>query len=288
MGWLAMTETEESFWLSRKVYYALIAWLILGSATLIGAILYYEPWTTRLGVGLSPLRYPLEALWSFGVTVPLTFVCVHYFVRHNEWLAPRGSYVPGRKYKIWTTERYVAIAISCAFFVMCGVASPGASIDFPWAGVTFASVYYGVIEGVIGVGFLGFILRGLVWGLSPRTLWLFWNDCALNALIAVFYRGVIEKNEREKGGIWKNEGFIFAIYVVYHYLAYWFCWQSARNIIMYPVPELWARYAYVFTWWTATGIASAAVAFLVTRQLIKVVERRQRESMEREARASKE
>jgi uncharacterized membrane protein len=274
-----MAETETgSFWSSRKLQLILTAWLILGSVAFVAAMIIYKPWTPALGVGNSPQRYPLEALWSLGVSMPLAFLLVNLFIRHNEWLAPRGAYQPGRTYKVWTTERYVGIAISCAFFVMCGVASPGASIDFPWAGVTFASVYFGIIEGVVGVGILGFILRGLVWGLSPRTLWILWNDVALCAMIAYFYRAVIEKNERERGGLWKNEGFIFVVYVVFHYLAYWFAWCSGRNIAMYPIPEIYARYAYLIGWWTFTGISSAAAAFLVTRQLIKVVERRQRAS----------
>jgi len=276
-----MTETPKYFFNSRTFTLILTAWLVIGSIAFIGACLIYKPWTPLLGVGNSPQRYPLEALWSFAVSLPLALLCVNYYLKHNEWLAPRGAYQPGRIYKVWTTERYVGIAISCAFFVMMGVASPGASIDFPWAGVTFASVYFGVIEGFIGVGILGFILRGLVWGLSPRTLWLLWNDVALCSMIAVFYRAVLERNEQTKGGIWKNEGFIFATYTVFHYLAYWFAWDSGHLLAMYPVPEIYARLAYLLSWWTLSGISSAAVAFLVTRQLIKVVERRQRQSIER-------
>ena len=274
-----MTATEKrSFLASRKFQVILLIWLALGAVAFAAGVIIYKPWTPALGPASSPNRYPLEALWSLGVSLPVALLCVNYFIQHNAWLAPRGAYQAGKIYKVWTTERYVGIAISCAFFVMCGVASPGASIDFPWAGVTFASVYFGVIEGFLGVGILGFILRGLVWGLSPRTLIILWNDVALCSLIAVFYRAVIEKNEAEKGGIWKNEGFLFAIYVVFHYAAYWFCWNSGRMIVMYPIPELYARIAYLVGWWTFTGISSAAAAFLVTRQLIKVVERRQRAS----------
>jgi uncharacterized membrane protein len=273
-----MTEENQYFFKSRTFTLLVAGWLVLGAVAFIGACIIYKPWTPLLGVGGSPLRYPLQALWGLGVSLPISLLCVNYYLKHNEWLAPRGAYQPGRTYKVWTTERYVGIAISCAFFVMCGVASPGASIDFPWAGVTFASVYFGVIEGFLGVGVLGFILRGLVWGLSPRTLYVLWNDVALCSLIAVFYRAVLEKYEKEKGGIWKNEVFLFAVYTVFHYLAYWFCWDTGMLISGYPIPELYARLAYLIGWWTFTGISSAAAAFLVTRQLIKVVERRQRQS----------
>jgi len=97
---------------------------------------------------------------------PLFLLVIHQWMKHPEWMAPRGRYIPGKEYSLFSGYNLVGIAIIAAAMTASGlICSP--LFDLPIFFAWIASFYFNPWIAGWGTA-ISIFLRYTIWeGNSP-------------------------------------------------------------------------------------------------------------------------
>jgi hypothetical protein len=173
LGW------RRIFWVWWAV--AVIVWLAVYIIT--------APYGTKLGVPSSPQRQTLWLIMDFWVLkLPMVLLAASYVASRNNWLAPRGRYVEGKEYPVFSTYIYTAIAFMAALFAVSGIVN-FQLFDVPAGPATLAITVFNPIVGFFTL-WLGGVIRALVFGSGNPVQWLLaigLSDGATWIVLGLFY-----------------------------------------------------------------------------------------------------
>ncbi|MEM2514880.1 MAG: hypothetical protein QXR45_08700 [Candidatus Bathyarchaeia archaeon] len=161
---------------------ALWIWWIVGIITIAACYAIFQPWGPKLGMAESPERIYLYYVYVLGHEVPASLVCLYYWSKHQEWLAPPGRYISTKKYKMinpWVLTGGAVMAALYGVFALVGsaVPVPGGTLDLAATATAVMMTYFGAVTSGIAV-LLGAIIRFLLTGRLPG-LPLMWPAFAL-------------------------------------------------------------------------------------------------------------
>ncbi len=173
IGW------RRIFWIWLVV--AVVVWIVVYAVT--------APYGSKLGVPQSPQRQTLWLIMDFWVLkLPLVLLAASYIVSHEDWLAPRGRYVEGKEYPVFSTYIYTAIAFMAALFAVAGIVN-FQLFDVPAGPAVLSVTVFNPIVGFFTL-WLGGVIRALVFGSGNPVQWLLaigLSDGATWIVIGLFY-----------------------------------------------------------------------------------------------------
>jgi hypothetical protein len=252
---------------NTKVFliWTIVGWVVQGLAMIV-----LQPWGEGLGVAESPARNVWLAVFTWWVPrLPLALLGASIVAKHEKWLAPRGRYVEGQEYPIFSTYTYAAIGFMTALFVATGAVS-WQVFDLAAAAAAIATIYFNPIVGWFAV-WLGGSLRTvlfaaggnpLTWftaiGLYDGTTWLW---------IGIAYWWLRDK--------WRDKNILQPIVVwTVGYVLWRGIYELDYLVWLYPMPGLWAT---ILWWWgqfLPTSTISALAGLIASEALIRTIGRR--------------
>ncbi|GBC69400.1 hypothetical protein HRbin01_01098 [archaeon HR01] len=132
-------------------------WAVGGVIAFLAITAAVNPAGPYLGVAQSPQRIAYWHSYVFLVELPIALLLVMAFLRREEWRAPPGRYVPGRKYPALSTWHLTAIAIMAAFYAGTGFIVGITNIDIVALVTALLAIYFGP-----AVAFLSIIVGALI------------------------------------------------------------------------------------------------------------------------------
>jgi hypothetical protein len=169
-------------------------WFALGAAVTLYYFLPANIFGSQWSFPLSPARLGVFDRIAFATATPLAILVIFDQARRPSWLAPRGRYVEGRKYSLFTPRRFIEIAFLAALLLAFNnITLPFPGVSLVVIGLLFGAAYFGpitvytanwianILGGVLGMPFaLG--LGGVI-GMVGRSLF----DGAIFAFAAWFF-----------------------------------------------------------------------------------------------------
>lgn len=151
---------------SKAFTWLLRGWLVGGVGIfLITTGLVYPPGPT-LGAADLPPRILYWHSYVFLVELPIAAILMSSFVRHQEWRAPPGRYVPGRTYPVFSSWNLSAMAVLAALYAVAGLPTGITWIDFVAIITALMAAYFGSVIAFFGIS-VGAFIRGAVGWLPP-------------------------------------------------------------------------------------------------------------------------
>ncbi|WP_455364702.1 hypothetical protein [[Eubacterium] cellulosolvens] len=111
-------------------------------------------------------RQALMTLWCLVVFLPLMYLFYLMYVRHNEWLVPRGEiYDPQKTYRVWTTRRVVEAAVASGFYLAASMIKIPIfqELDLMYIAGMFTVIFWGAPVAFV-MSIVGSILRCIAGG----------------------------------------------------------------------------------------------------------------------------
>lgn len=153
---------------NRRLFYL---WQLIAIAVWLVVFFIAQPWGDKLGVPASPQRVTFFLIMDFWVLkLPATLIFASIVADHDRWLAPRGRYVEGKKYPVFNTYVYTAIAFMAALFAVSGI-SNFQLFDLPAAPATISITFFNPIIGFFTL-WIGGVIRALIFGSGNPVQWL--------------------------------------------------------------------------------------------------------------------
>lgn len=155
------------------VMLVLIIWFVAGIIISLAVTGIYNPSGPGMGVAFSPARDAYAYLLTVLVILPPCGICMYLFSRRQDFIAPVGRYVPGRKYKVWSSWTLAACAVTAALYAGTGFISGISNVDLPALATAIMASYFGPIVAFVGI-IIGALIRGALGGLSflAPTVWI--------------------------------------------------------------------------------------------------------------------
>jgi hypothetical protein len=140
----APTQAPESARRWRIVILISLVWAVLGA---IVTLYYFGPGDILGSQWSYPLSVPRLGVFdiiAFSACTPLALYCIADQVRRPSWLAPRGRYVEGRKYAVFTPRRFIEIAfIAALLLAVNSITLPFPGVSLVVIGLLFSAAYFG-------------------------------------------------------------------------------------------------------------------------------------------------
>lgn len=261
----------HEFWTNKKIRYAILGWCVLVLAVNFGLFITLGAAdAARMDID-DPMRKLIPNFFWYFFGIPQIPLIVGYQCSKQVFLAPRGKYVPGQKYKLLTTRRWASIGIMTALYAAF---SWGLRVgaDTPAGIVSMAGTYFGPFEAYM-VMFFGDIFRIPITGEMVTFFsasW--WNiDGVIWMINGAWWYQYVEPHIKEK-----TLPFWFALWILQGYICHsayfafgmiWGPWGGAWGG---PMPLLLANQ---IKWWfvfnPGTSLASAIFG-LITLALFRV------------------
>lgn len=250
---------------NRRIFWI---WQVAAIIVWIAAVIFTAPYGDKLGVPQSPLRNLYWIIFGFWVLMlPTALLLASYIAAHEQWLAPRGRYVQGKTYPMFSTYTYTAIGFLAALFAVSGIVN-FQLFDLPAAPATIAVVFFGPIVGFFTL-WIGDILRALIFGAGNPVLWLIGQGLVDGTVwlgIGVFYWWFRETR-------WGKN----LIVRIVAFLVFYCVWRLFMNIIVvvWLVPaNLYPPTAVTLLSFQFTSTISALAGLIISEGLIRAVEAR--------------
>jgi hypothetical protein len=245
---------------------------IVGWAIQIIAMIVTQPWGEGLGVAESPERNVWLVVITWWVArLPMFLLGISIVAKREEWLAPRGRYVEGKKYPLLSTYHYVAIGFMTALFAATGAIS-WQVFDLAAAIGAIATIFFGPIVGFFTV-WLGGSLRQLLFAAGGNPL-IWFTGIGLYDGTTWLYIGIVFWWFRER--LKERKTLAFVLWVVF-YILFRGIYELDYLVWLYPGESLWAS----VTWWELqflpTSTLSAFVGALASIALFEATRGRRRE-----------
>ena len=250
---------------NRKIFWI---WQIVAIVVWIAAVIFAAPYGDKLGVPQSPQRSLYWIIFDFWVLkLPTALLLASFVAARENWLAPRGKYVQGKSYPLFSTYTYTAIGFLAALFAVSGVVN-FQLFDLPAAPATISIVFFNPIVGFFTL-WIGDILRALVFGAGNPVLWLIGQgliDGTIWLAIGVFYWWFRETR-------WgKNVIVRFIAFSVFYWV-----WRTFTNIlvIVWLIPaSLYPPTTITLLSFQFTSFVSALAGLVISEGLIRANETR--------------
>ncbi len=139
-------------------------WAVGGVIAFLAITAAVNPAGPFMGVAQSPLRIAYWHGYVFLVELPIALLLLMAYLRREEWRAPPGRYVPGRKYPALSTWHLTAIAIMAAFYAGTGFIVGVTNIDIVALVTALLAIYFGPLVAMISV-IVGAVIRFALGGL---------------------------------------------------------------------------------------------------------------------------
>jgi len=189
---------SEKWQVFSKINLLLWAWLIVGIVAYFYVLGVFTPWSWEpLGVPQSPLRTLYGYVCYLGIWASLTMLMFSYSASKPRWMAPRGQYIEGQTYKVWSPYRLVGIAVTAAMFAAAGIFRYE-MFDLCALPAAISAIYFDPIV-CFNCLYLGGILRAVAFRGEdplPRIFGGGIQDGAHWAFNAIFYRWITNPNSR--------------------------------------------------------------------------------------------
>jgi hypothetical protein len=246
-------------------------WSIVAIVVTIAAYIIAAPYGDKLGAPQSPTRGLFYLVMDFWVLkLPLALLAASYIARYDRWLAPRGRYIEGKEYPVFSTYFYTAAAFMAALFAASGALN-FQLIDLPAAPATISVIYFNPIVGFVAV-WLGDVIRALLFpSQTPVIIWLISTGLGDGAVWAIM--GLLYWEFRENTQWGKNILAQFVVWSVIFWVMKFFqiltalIWIVPAN--MY-VPGLAASVSFLLS-----GYLASMLGLIVAEGLILTQERRE-------------
>lgn len=254
-----LIKNRRAFWIWQIV--AIVVWA--------GVFIYTQPWGDNLGVPQSPQRMTLYLVMDFWVLkLPMTLLFFSYVAEHDKWLAPRGRYVEGKKYPIFNTYTYTAIAFMAALFAVSGI-SNFQLFDLPAAPAVLSVTYFHPIIGFFTL-WIGGVIRALIFASGDPVTWftsIGLSDGATWVGLGVFYWWF----RQTKWG--KNVAGLFVGWSVVYWV--WRLLTMTTSILwIVPASMLPIVYTSQLTQFMPSSYIAGIAGLIVAEGLIRTVGRR--------------
>lgn len=287
------TENKESLWgpnpyekgtfmhtftTSRNLKIGIYAYILLSAVigvafwTLYNGGALYNP---AYGIARSPEREFHRVVSAALLYPPVTLWAVWYHYQHASWTAPRGKYVKGRGYPLFSAYNIVAIAMLIAFSNVLGQVLSGGGVDLGLVSFSFGASFFGAWAGGTGIG-VGNFFRSLLFG-QQAGLGMFsaglWDIGTCSVGAAVAWR--ILEPARAKGmqnPLWKVYLAGASIGMV-HWIG---CITITNGLNYYPMAMAPAWYAGVVIRYLPQEFISCPVAAIVSDIVVRSIEGRAR------------
>lgn len=240
---------------------AVVVWLVVCFIT--------QPYGDKLGVPGSPQRITLFLIMDFWVLkLPATLLFASIVAGHDRWLAPRGRYVEGKKYPVFSTYIYTAIAFMAALFAVSGIAN-FQLFDLPAAPAVISVTFFNPIVGFFTL-WIGGVIRALIFGAGNPVQWFLGiglSDGMTWIGLGVFYWWWRSTN-------WgKNVVGLFVGWSIFYWV--WRLFTVALMLVWYVPANLYVpSMVRQITTFMPTSYVAAIAGLIVVEALIRVVERR--------------
>jgi|GEM_PF-3866460 len=182
-------------------------WAVGGVIAFLAITAAVNPAGPFMGVAQSPLRIAYWHGYVFLVELPIALLLLMAYLRREEWRAPPGRYVPGRKYPALSTWHLTAIAIMAAFYAGTGFIVGVTNIDIVALVTALLAVYFGPLVALISV-IVGAVIRFALGGLpfvAPAGILAFAvSDACRWAIIGSVYWFLVRARGRgvKTAGYW--------------------------------------------------------------------------------------
>ncbi len=252
-----------------KYRFVFVIWAILGFIAHLVLVLYFAPWTAKMGVANSPTRLVTRIIADWWVLkLPFALLAMSIVAGKKKWLAPRGRYQEGMEYPVFTTYTYVSIALCAALFAASGILSYE-FFDLPAGPAALSVTFFNPIIGFFTL-WLGGVARSLIFGTGNPVFWIFGqgpSDGSTWIYLGIFYWWFREETKYGKN--------IVAV-IVFWVVTYWIwrtIWMFDIWMWLNPVPALWARLTWFFTQFMPSGTFGSLAGLVAAEALIRAVER---------------
>ncbi len=250
---------------NRKIF---VIWQIVAIVVWLIVFFVVQPWGDKLGVPASPQRITLFLIMDFWVLkLPITLFFASIVAENDRWLAPRGRYVEGKKYPVFSTYIYTAIAFMAALFAVSGVLN-FQLFDLPALPAVISITFFNPVIGFFTL-WLGGVIRALVFGSGNPVQWFLsigLGDGATWIGLGVFYWWWRQTK------LGKNLVGLFVGWIVVFWV--WRLLYIMLSVFWYVPANLYAptMLGQITTFMPSSTIASVA-GLIIVEALIRVVER---------------
>ena len=262
------TEAFVKAFTSKKVTAALLIYWAIAWIVAAWLLLTYKPWSTEvLGFAGDPARSFMCPIISLIECPPLFLFVIHQWMKHPEWMAPRGKYTPGRIYPLLGPYNVVGIVIIMAAMIASGfIVSP--LFDLPIFFAWIASFYLNPWIAGWGTG-LSILFRQIIWGgFSPLFAFglAFFDWWAYSTISLVFYYVVERARAQGKRLLPYYVLIVILANLIQRALGTWH-----YVMWLFPGPAyLPACWAWLVGYTLGPGFATAAVALFVSELAVKI------------------
>lgn len=250
----------------RKMF---LVWTVIGIALHIIGLLVFTPWTDQLGVANSPQRQIYKAIFDFWVLkLPIVLLGFSLVAEKDFWLAPRGRYQEGKKYPVFNTFTYAAIAFMAALFTASGILNYN-FFDLPAAPATIAVTFFNPIIGFFTL-WVGGVARSLIFGTGNPIFWILGSgpsDGSTWLYLGIFYWWFREHTK------WGKNLVLAVIWWAVVYVVWRTVFMFDLYVWLNPVPALWAKMVWFFTQFLPSGLAASIAGLIASEALIRAVSR---------------
>ncbi len=262
----------------EKLRMVFVIWGVVAFVVWLGLVIYFQPWGTKMGVPGSPQRMLLMQVTDFWLLkLPWTLFMVSIVAGKMKWLAPRGRYQEGVRYKIFTPYTYTAIAFMAALFAVSGISSFQV-FDLPSAPAAIAAAYFIPIVAYCSV-WIGGVLRALIFGQGDPVSFLIsfgLSDGFQYIILSILYWLFTQSRWGQIGANW---GVKLVIRLVFWTVIYIIVpTVTLSTIYLWSIPsQLYApTAANFFIQYIPSGILAGLAGIIVAEILIRAVESRRR------------
>ncbi len=250
---------------NRRIF---VIWQIVALAVWLIVMFVVQPWGDKLGVPGSPQRVTWALIMDFWVLkLPITLIFASFVAERDRWLAPRGRYVEGKKYPVFNTYVYTAIAFMAALFAVSGITN-FQLFDLPALPAVISITFFNPIIGFFTL-WLGGVIRALVFGSGNPVQWFLstgLSDGATWIGLGIFYWWFRQTK------LGKNVIGLFVGWSVFYWV--WRLFYVALMIVWYVPGNLFlpSMLQQITTFMPSSYLAGIA-GLIVAEALIRVVER---------------
>jgi hypothetical protein len=264
----------------EKARMIFLIWGIIAAVVWVGLFIYFQPWGTKLGVPGSPQRMGIVMIIDFWLLkLPWTLFLVSIVAGKMKWLAPRGRFMEGIRYKLFTPYTYTAIAFMAAFFAVSGI-SNFQVFDLPSAPAAISSIYFSPIVAFCSV-WIGGVLRALLFGQGEAVSYLVafgLSDGFQYIILSVLYWTFTQSRWGSKGKSWGVRLVIRMVFWAIIYTLVATITLSSIYLWAMPAEMLLPNYAYQFIQYIPSGILAGLAGLLVAEVIIRAVESKKQTS----------
>lgn len=262
---------------SKAILTGIVAWVVVGFIGWVLIVLGYQTWTTAIiGPAVSAQRVFWALIGDLLWAPPLVALAWRIHFGRPAWTAPKGRWVPGKYYPIFSPYNVVGIAVMVASVTaLAGTTYTGVPLtDLAWfLGVMWFGPVVGTIAGVFAPW-----TRSAVWGVYPGwppPNWMLIEMVSMSS-IPIFYWLLVE-GARAKG---KSLYPPMIVAMVLTNLEQRFVASVLTDVIEYPIPALYASFAGQISR-AITDIVVYLIAFLAAEAVLATVVGTKREQKAR-------